>query len=97
MTPREALARELREEHAGYRAARGFLPLTPWEDLPHERKRKWLDLAARAERVIAARPRVGVELDLDDIQTLLLALGTREDETGERDVELEDRLKAAIA
>lgn len=56
MTPREELARELRLQHEEYLTRRhDGPPLTPWEELPHERRVKWLELAARAEQVIAAR------------------------------------------
>lgn len=55
MTPREVLARELRLQHERRRVSQGYAPLAPWEELPHERKVKWLELAAVAERTVAER------------------------------------------
>lgn len=65
MTPRETLARELRLEHERRLRSLGRGSLTAWEDLPHERKVKWLDLARIAESTIAARPRAAINVVFD--------------------------------
>lgn len=53
MTQRERVAKAIRLQHERYLVSRGHAPLELWEDLPHERQKKWLDLAAAAEREIA--------------------------------------------
>lgn len=60
MTDRERLAEVLRDAYG--QAMREERPRTahhivanPFGDLPHERRRKWLHMAAAAERELAAR------------------------------------------
>lgn len=56
MTRREQIAKALREEFRAYRTEKygEIASMRDWEELPHERKVKWLRQAACAEREVAA-------------------------------------------